>query len=87
MIPDGSPGFFSRLNWGLNTRKYVIIAKTLTARRWTDILAGTLMYTVFSSGDAICADAQAADDKPQLQAPDSGMLSIRYVFSFSLSGY
>jgi len=81
VIPDGSAGFFSRSNWGLNTRKYIVITKTLTARRWTDILAGTLIHTTFSSGDG--GAAQDADDESQLQAPDSGMC----IFSFSLSGY
>ena len=73
VIPNGSSGYFSRSNWGPNTKKFVVIAKTLTARRWTNILAGTLVHTLFSFGDA-GGDSQAADDEFQLRAPDSGTL-------------
>lgn len=68
VIPDGAPGFFSKANWGLNTRKYATIIKTVNARRWTDILAGVLKHTAFSSDGTT-----EADDESQLQAPDSGM--------------
>jgi hypothetical protein len=82
VIPNGSPGYFSKSNWGLNTRKYVVIAKTLTARRWTNILAGTSIHTVFLSLDT-GDDSQTADNESQLQAPDSGMLPAVYSCSHS----
>jgi hypothetical protein len=71
-MPKGSPGYFSKTNWGSNTRKYATIIKTVNARRWTDILGGVLKYTAFSHSGRD-SSAQAADDESLLRAPDSGM--------------
>jgi hypothetical protein len=82
-MSDGPSGYFSKSNWGFNTRKYVAIVKTIKNSRWTDILVATQGYTLFKVASTSDAEANAADEN-EYQAPESGTFFISACAHFGI---